>query len=266
MCLEIPKHASTQKAVSSLSGNYLFVSFPKVILKSPRFSSLRFHGQGEGVWAPFLLVLCWFLTYFLSERDASLLWPWTPPSGQQSYPAGHRVYLGASLGALDPSQVVPLATITQEAQFLGHVFELLIKGGLGKTKRLCTLNPCSPTQSECTTVKQNKTKGWKTPLRMSKDRCLSQCQPLGLPYLSGRTGRGWRVSSHLSTPTGIHLEASVQGRPQRLSQVTDWGEAEPCRGRAWAKCATFPHPISHILGSHFASSSCFAQGPYYKAK
>lgn len=107
--------------------------------------------------------------------------------------------------ALDPSPVVPLATITQEAQFLGHVFELLIKGGLGKTKRLCTLNPCSPTQSECITVKQNKTKGWKTLLRMSKDRCLSQCQLLGLPYLSGRTGRGWRVSSHLSTPTGIHL-------------------------------------------------------------
>ena len=196
MCLEIPKNASTQKAVSSLSGNCLFVSFPKVILKSPRFSSLRLCGQGEGVWAPFHLVLCWFLTYFLSERDASLLWPWAPPSGQQSYPAGHRVHLGASLGALDPSQVVPLATITQEAQFLGHAFELLIQGGLGKTKRLCTLNPCSPTQSECITVKQNKTKGWKTPPRMSKDRCLSQCQLLGLPTsLGGQVGAGGSVAT-----------------------------------------------------------------------
>ena len=175
MCLETPRNASTQKAVSTLFGHPFFIS-PKVILTSPRFSFLRLHGQENGVWAP-LLVFCWFLVSSLRGMHPCCVL--SHPLIQQSCPAGHGVHQGTGpRSGCSPSH----QHSRSPASGVQHAPEILSEGSLGNRWRCCTINLCNPSQPECKAVTQNKRKSGECP-RVSVTSWAT--------YLFGRIGRGW---------------------------------------------------------------------------
>ena len=133
---------------------------------SPRFLSLRLHGQEKGVWAP-LLVCCWFLLVS-SPRGMHSCCVLSHPLSQQSYPADHGVHKGSGprSGSRSPASGVQLAP------------ELLSKGGLGNRRRCCTINLCSPSQPECKAVTQNKRKSGEHPQEGPSQHQLLGCLPL----------------------------------------------------------------------------------------
>ena len=144
---------------------------------SPRFSSLRLHGQEKGVWDP-LLVCCWFLLVS-SPRGMHSCCVLSHPLSQQSYPAGHGVHKGTGpRSGCSPSH----HHSRSPASGVQLAPELLSKGGLGISRRCCTINLCSPSQPECKAVMQNKRKSGEHP-----QEGLSQRQLLGyLPLWKDR--------------------------------------------------------------------------------
>lgn len=136
---------------------WLFVSSPKVIFTSPRFSSLRLHGQEKGVWAP-LLVFCLFLVS--SPRGMCPCCVLSHPLSQQSYPAGHGVHQGTGpRSGCSPSHHYSRSP----ASGVQHAPELLSEGDLGNRRRCFTINLCNPSQTECKAVTQNKRKSGECP-------------------------------------------------------------------------------------------------------
>lgn len=136
------------------------------------------------------------------------------------------------------------------------------KRNLGNRKRMgCWF--ISALHSHRLTVKQHSER-LETPLRNAQGQVLESMIAPWATYLSGSTDRVWWASSQLLE--GTCPQPRIQSRPQKLfrflpsEERQTLAEKEPEQNMHSLSC-----PLSHIFGSHFPRTSCFAQDPYYKA-